>query len=131
MTKAEQNGMVGYLGHDPELFNDSVRNNILLGDDDDPEKYLKAVCFDGEVAEMYGHRWWCPALRTGAETGTGEYLKAVCFDWMILSALDRKTEEEVMVGQHCDLLSGSPMRQAQRLALARTLCHKRPVLILD
>ena len=52
MTKAEQNGMVGYLGHDPELFNDSVRNNILLGDDDDPEKYLKAVCFDGEVAEM-------------------------------------------------------------------------------
>ena len=43
MTKAEQNGMVGYLGHDPELFNDSVRNNILLGDDDDPEKYLKAV----------------------------------------------------------------------------------------
>ena len=35
MTKAEQNGMVGYLGHDPELFNDSVRNNILLGDDDE------------------------------------------------------------------------------------------------
>ena len=43
MTKAERTGMIGYLGHDPELFNDSVRNNILLGDDDDPEKYLKAV----------------------------------------------------------------------------------------
>ena len=42
MTKAERTGMIGYLGHDPELFNDSVRNNILLGDDDDPEKYLKA-----------------------------------------------------------------------------------------
>ena len=40
MTKAEQNGMVGYLGHDPELFNDSVRNNILLGDDDDPDNSL-------------------------------------------------------------------------------------------
>ena len=52
MTKAERTGMIGYLGHDPELFNDSVRNNILLGDDDDAEKYLKAVCFDGEVAEM-------------------------------------------------------------------------------
>ena len=31
MTKAERTGMIGYLGHDPELFNDSVRNNILLG----------------------------------------------------------------------------------------------------
>ena len=91
MTKAEQNGMVGYLGHDPELFNDSVRNNILLGDDDDPEKYLKAVCFDGEVAEM----------EEGMDT---------------------------IVGNGGVRLSGG---QAQRLALARTLCHKRPVLILD
>ena len=91
MTKAEQNGMVGYLGHDPELFNDSVRNNILLGDDDDPEKYLKAVCFDGEVTEM----------EEGMDT---------------------------IVGNGGVRLSGG---QAQRLALARTLCHKRPVLILD
>ena len=91
MTKAEQNGMVGYLGHDPELFNDSVRNNILLGDDDDPEKYLKAVCFDGEVAEM-------------------------------------EEDMDTIVGNGGVRLSGG---QAQRLALARTLCHKRPVLILD
>lgn len=91
MTKAEQNGMVGYLGHDPELFNDSVRNNILLGDDDDPEKYLEAVCFDGEVAEM-------------------------------------EEDMDTIVGNGGVRLSGG---QAQRLALARTLCHKRPVLILD
>ena len=91
MTKAERTGMVGYLGHDPELFNDTVRNNILLGDDDDPEKYLKAVCFDGEVAEM----------EEGMDT---------------------------IVGNGGIRLSGV---QAQLLALARTLCHKRPVLILD
>lgn len=91
MTKAERTGMIGYLGHDPELFNDSVRNNILLGDDDDPERYLKAVCFDGEVAEM----------EEGMDT---------------------------IVGNGGVRLSGG---QAQRLALARTLCHKRPVLILD
>ena len=91
MTKAERSGMIGYLGDDPELFNDSVRNNILLGDDDDPEKYLKAVCFDGEVAEM----------EEGMDT---------------------------IVGNGGVRLSGG---QAQRLALARTLCHKRPVLILD
>ena len=91
MTKTEQNGMIGYLGHDPELFNDTVRNNILLGDDDDPEKYLKAVCFDGEVAEME------EGMDTIVENGGIR-------------------------------LSGG---QAQRLALARTLCHKRPVMILD
>lgn len=91
MTKPERSGMVGYLGHDPELFNDSVRNNVLLGDDADPEKYLKAVCFDGEVAEM----------EDGMDT---------------------------IVGNGGVRLSGG---QAQRLALARTLCHKRPILILD
>lgn len=91
MTKAERTGMIGYLGHDPELFNDTVRNNVLLGDPGDPEVYLQAVCFDGEVREM----------EDGAET---------------------------MVGNGGVRLSGG---QAQRLALARTLCHKRPVLILD
>ena len=91
MTKPERSGMVGYLGHDPELFNDSVRNNVLLGDDADPGKYLKAVCFDGEVAEM----------EEGMDT---------------------------VVGNGGVRLSGG---QAQRLALARTLCHKRPILILD
>lgn len=91
MTKAERTGMVGYLGHDPELFNDTVRNNVLMGDDQDVEQYLRAVCFDKEVKEM----------EDGAET---------------------------IVGNGGVRLSGG---QAQRLALARTLCHKRPVLILD
>ena len=91
MTKAERDGMVGYLGHDPELFNDSIRNNVLLGTDTEPEKYLKAVCFDGEVAQM----------ENGLDT---------------------------VVGNGGIRLSGG---QAQRLALARTLCHKRPILVLD
>ena len=91
MTKAERTGMVGYLGHDPELFNDTVRNNVLMGDNQDVEQYLRAVCFDKEVKEM----------EDGAET---------------------------IVGNGGVRLSGG---QAQRLALARTLCHKRPVLILD
>ena len=91
MTRAERTGMVGYLGHDPELFNDTIRNNVLLGEEGDVEKYLKAVCFDGEVKEM----------EDGVET---------------------------IVGNGGVRLSGG---QAQRLALARTLCHKRPVLILD
>ena len=83
--------MVGYLGHDPELFNDTVENNILLGSEFDAKKYLKMVCLDKEVE--------------GMEDGIN-----------------------TLVGNGGVRLSGG---QAQRLALARTLCHKRPLMILD
>lgn len=92
MTKEERAGVVGYLGHDPELFDDTVRNNILLGDEDtDTAPYLTAVCLTEEVAAM----------------AHGEH---------------------TLVGHSGVRLSGG---QAQRLALARTLCHKKPLLILD
>lgn len=84
-------GLFGYLGHDPELFNDSIRNNVLMGDEGDVWEYLRAVCLDGEVKEM----------EQGCET---------------------------VIGSTGIRLSGG---QAQRLALARTICHKRPVIILD
>ena len=47
-----KNGIVAYLGHDCELFDDTVRNNILMGDDGDVNYYLKMVCLDKEVALM-------------------------------------------------------------------------------
>ncbi len=91
MRDTERTGTIGYLGHDPELFNDSVKNNILMGENKNVDDFLKAVCLDQEVA--------------GMEDGT-----------------------ETLVGNGGVRLSGG---QAQRLALARTLCHKKPVLILD
>lgn len=91
LTDAERSGSIGYLGHDPELFDDTVRNNILLGKDEDPLPFLKAVCMDKEVEEM----------EKGMDT---------------------------VVGNGGVRLSGG---QAKRLALARTLCHKKPVLVLD
>ena len=91
LRPAELVGMAGYLGHDPELFNDSIENNILLGDDRDANAYLRAVCLDQEVA----------AMEDGLQT---------------------------RVGSGGVRLSGG---QAQRLALARTLCHRQPVMILD
>ena len=91
LRPAELVGMVGYLGHDPELFNDSIENNILLGDDQDANAYLRAVCLDQEV----------DAMEDGLQT---------------------------RVGSGGVRLSGG---QAQRLALARTLCHRKPVMILD
>lgn len=45
-------GIVGYLGHDPELLSDTIQNNILLGDSEDVTTFLKAVCLDHEVSEM-------------------------------------------------------------------------------
>ena len=91
MEDRERTGIVGYLGHDPELFNDSIENNILMGEKEDIQKLLKMVCFEKEVEEM----------EEGIHTRVGS--------------------------GGVRLSSG----QAQRLALARTLCHKKPVLILD
>ena len=86
-----RSGIISYLGHDPELFNDSIKNNILLGDNKNVNEYLKAVCIDKEVE----------AMEQGADT---------------------------IIGSGGVRLSGG---QAQRIALARTLCHKKPVFILD
>ena len=52
MDEADRTKRIGYLGHDPELFFDSVENNILLGDKKEADDYLKAVCMEQEVAEM-------------------------------------------------------------------------------
>ena len=77
LDDAKKAGLAAYLGHDPELFNDTIRNNILMGDDEDVAKLLKAVCFDKEVNDMEkrtGHLCWeyrCETVRrTGTETCT-------------------------------------------------------------
>ena len=41
---------VGYLGHDPELFADTVRNNILCGSEGDILPFTDAVALSDEVA---------------------------------------------------------------------------------
>lgn len=91
MKEEDRTEIVGYMGHNPELFYDTIENNIQMGDKKDLMPYLKAVCFEKEVAEM--------------EEGT-----------------------ETMIGSGGVRISGG---QAQRLALARTLYHKKQVLILD
>lgn len=91
LTPEERAGMVGYLGHDPELFYDTIENNIQMGEAEEIMPYLKEVCFDREVEDM--------------SEGT-----------------------QTLIGSGGIRLSGG---QAQRLALARTLYHKKPVLVLD
>lgn len=91
LTPRELSSTIGYLGHDPELWNDTVTANVLCGDEGDAWKYLSMTALEGEVR----------AMEDGAET---------------------------VAGSSGVRLSGG---QAQRLALARTLAHPRPVLILD
>lgn len=91
MKPNERVKIIGYLGHDPELFNDTIENNILMGEKKDAGTFLKMVCMEKEVAAM-------------------------------------DDAEQSLIGSGGVRLSGG---QGKRLALARTLCHPRPVLILD
>ncbi len=91
LTPRQISSTVGYLGHDPELSADTIRNNVLCGEELDTAPYLAAAALDKEVA----------AMEDGPDT---------------------------VIGSSGTRLSGG---QAQRLALARTLAHPRPVLVLD
>lgn len=45
-------GTVGYLGHDPELSTDSVKNNVLCGSEQDAMPYLAETMLKDEVLSM-------------------------------------------------------------------------------
>ncbi len=91
LSPREAASTVGYLGHDPELWNDTVEENVRCGEAGDAMRFLTLTALDGEVR----------AMERGLQT---------------------------VVGSGGVRLSGG---QAQRLALARTLAHPRPVLVLD
>ena len=52
LTPREIAAVVGYLGHDPELWNDTVAANVLCGRDGDAMTYLTMTALDGEVRAM-------------------------------------------------------------------------------
>lgn len=52
MEKADRNRMVGYLGHDQELFHGSVEENIRLGGKEGAEEMIRVVCLEDEVKAM-------------------------------------------------------------------------------
>ena len=64
LTPRELSSTVGYLGHDPELWNDTVTANVLCGDVGDAWKYLSMTALDGEVRAMEeGAACGFPAVR--------------------------------------------------------------------
>ncbi len=52
LPEETRRGIIGYLGHDSELFSDTIENNILLGTPGDPAPFLSAVCFEEDLARM-------------------------------------------------------------------------------
>ena len=61
----------------------------------------------------------------GDDDDVWTWLKAVCLDEEVR---EMEEKEKTVVGNSGVRLSGG---QAARLALARTLCHKKPILVLD
>ena len=84
-------GIVGYCGHDAELFAATIEENVRLGLPGDIAPVLKTVCMDQD----------CATFPAGIRT---------------------------LIGEGGQRLSGG---QQARIALARTLFHPRPLLILD
>lgn len=52
LSDAQRSEIVGYLGHDPELLSETVKNNILLGSDREIQPFLQAVCIEEELSKM-------------------------------------------------------------------------------
>lgn len=107
MEQSVRTGIVGYLGHDPELFNDSVENNVLLGDSKNSDTYLNAACMKQEVAEMTDGKNTLigsgGAYLSGGQAKRLAFARTLCHDKSILilddpfSALDKNTEKQAFV----------------------------------
>ena len=55
LEKAMAESHVCYLGHDPELMNDTIRNNIVIGRscmDDELSSILRLTCLDEDISRM-------------------------------------------------------------------------------
>lgn len=52
MPLCDVSANITYMGHRPELFTDTVKNNVSLGDDKDVIQYLSQVSFDEDLNSM-------------------------------------------------------------------------------
>ena len=52
LSPSQRSRCISYMGHDPQLFSDTILENITLGDGGDISYVLSAVCFDEDLASM-------------------------------------------------------------------------------
>ena len=51
-SEYERSQMISYLGHKPQLFSDTIYNNITLGEDLKINSVLRDICFEDDLKAM-------------------------------------------------------------------------------
>ena len=105
MDDVEKSGLIAYMGHEPELMSDSVRENILLGESADTAPLLKMVHMDGEVGLMpKGEDTYVGSggqQLSGGQQARISLARTLCHSRNIMvlddpfSAVDQRTEREI------------------------------------
>lgn len=105
MSDVERSGIIAYMGHEPELMSDSIRENILLGEKADTASLLKMVHIDEEVALMpKGEDTYVGnggQQLSGGQQARISLARTLCHSRSVMilddpfSAVDQKTEREI------------------------------------
>ena len=105
LPRAVRSTLFGYLGHDPELLNDTIENNVLMGRSGSVWPWLRAVCLDQEVLAMQ-HKEQTIVGSTGVRLSGGQAQRLALARTLAgrrpvyilddpFSALDKETEQEI------------------------------------
>lgn len=105
LDDVEKSGLIAYMGHEPELMSDSVRENILLGGQADTAALLRMVHMDGEVGLMPGGEDTYVGnggqQLSGGQQARISLARTLCHSRGIMilddpfSAVDQRTEREI------------------------------------
>lgn len=105
LDDVEKSGLIAYMGHEPELMSDSVRENILLGEQADTPSLLKMVHMDGEVGLMpQGEETYVGSggqQLSGGQQARISLARTLCHSRSVMilddpfSAVDQRTEGEI------------------------------------
>lgn len=106
LNDAQRSEQISYLGHDPELMNDTLAENIRLGKEGEIAPVLEAVCLTQEVREMPdgentllgsgGVRLSGGQQARAALARTLFHARAILVLDDPFSAVDRLTEQEIL-----------------------------------